>query len=956
MNTDPRLIAVQEANHYIAQNNPAQARKIVANILQSRIEELLKHPEQADQLDIRLILLVGDLSTILSDEKVADILYEYSADLSKIHGNERMVIFAEALRANAALQRGDIDGADNAIARIDLGLTGHMLGIKSQKALSDWEQKKSWLRTTTDPIAAYMYWVTARYLVANGCFSEAIIIIQRARYHCKTLPEKDDLLTRLDLDEAYFHLQCGKASLASQILDRYSLEVLVKNSVMHIRHIQLRARLALLIGDLSECRCMLEQLVEKAENTGQPFAFSQAIVNLIRFLILINQIAKARQLLEQYEQLISNEEENRVRPHITRLRALMDKRHLSSGLWKGVAPIYDTQNSEEHSEKPISSPSETGELITHTISKADDFENLFSLEATNFREELLKVKEKLPKKTKKLFDYITRRYGRTDSQLIIGRLSILHGITALKLRNITEALRLLENALKHLSKCDTMLDLWQCHTLLALCYRFGGNTIDAEKATISSYQILQKLSLTLKPTERNLFMLDKWGIEEDYLRLKIDNLNALTVQWQKGHFFSKSFLWIKAAKQLINIIDYSSTYKGAEVQRNLELSEVETDEISINQRPQSFWQFLLFHSPWRSTLSFIVLSDRTLVVSRSFLFLRWHVSPLGDASLRHHIHRWHKLSNVWWGQYSSHIQLPILLPSPDTQRHIRILNRISLYLADNLQLPYILKFPPWIKELKINADGALHSMPFAALPFKKGYLFEHFFLSYTFNLPNKIYNKKKCALLISVKQGFPPLKLPELPQTKNEARIIHKILKTQYQVTQFSDATNQYLPPHKQKVIDELNKCTLVHFACHGVFNAEKPFESGLVLLSSENTADILSVREIVQNGLGQTQHVVMSACYSADSLTLPGRWVISLPEAMCRAGAETVIGFMWPVVDEFGYALMKHYYASLSKKQPIQIVRYLRKLCLNDKFSKKLGLPLEHPYFWAALNIYTRK
>jgi CHAT domain-containing protein len=114
----------------------------------------------------------------------------------------------------------------------------------------------------------------------------------------------------------------------------------------------------------------------------------------------------------------------------------------------------------------------------------------------------------------------------------------------------------------------------------------------------------------------------------------------------------------------------------------------------------------------------------------------------------------------------------------------------------------------------------------------------------------------------------------------------------------------------------ELSGHRIVHFATHGVLNAEQPLLSYLAL--SEVAADgeaedgALYAHEIYDLEL-PAELVVLSACETARGRRVRGEGVVSgLPRAFLYAGAQRVLVSLWPVPDRGTRDLMARFYRGL--------------------------------------------
>jgi len=95
------------------------------------------------------------------------------------------------------------------------------------------------------------------------------------------------------------------------------------------------------------------------------------------------------------------------------------------------------------------------------------------------------------------------------------------------------------------------------------------------------------------------------------------------------------------------------------------------------------------------------------------------------------------------------------------------------------------------------------------------------------------------------------------------------------------------------RVVEELGKNDWVHFACHGLPNRKKPFESAFALRDGHFT-----IQRIIGCDLRNPEFAYLSACHTTvgDEESLDE--VIHLASAMQFAGFRSVIGTMWAVDD----------------------------------------------------------
>jgi CHAT domain-containing protein len=112
----------------------------------------------------------------------------------------------------------------------------------------------------------------------------------------------------------------------------------------------------------------------------------------------------------------------------------------------------------------------------------------------------------------------------------------------------------------------------------------------------------------------------------------------------------------------------------------------------------------------------------------------------------------------------------------------------------------------------------------------------------------------------------------------------------------------------------------VLHFACHGSVDLDTPLDSGLAAASDS----LLTLRDILRTPLA-ARLCVLSACDSAIAGGFVPDQVLSLPAGFLLAGAEAVVGTLWPVGDRRARALLSEFY-KLWQGQGIEPAEALRR------------------------------
>lgn len=176
----------------------------------------------------------------------------------------------------------------------------------------------------------------------------------------------------------------------------------------------------------------------------------------------------------------------------------------------------------------------------------------------------------------------------------------------------------------------------------------------------------------------------------------------------------------------------------------------------------------------------------------------------------------------------------------------------------------------------------------------------------------------------------------------------------------------------RAQVMADAENFSLLHFACHGCFDARQPLESGLNLADGRLTA-----AQIMADMRLRADLVALSGCDTGRTQRLGGDELMGLVRAFLAAGARAVLVSLWPVDDVSTRILMERFYEDAAAgKNPAAALRnaqlWLRQMT-TDELAKKLaadGLPVadieaevrrlqsmsgvakervfDHPYFWA--------
>lgn len=289
------------------------------------------------------------------------------------------------------------------------------------------------------------------------------------------------------------------------------------------------------------------------------------------------------------------------------------------------------------------------------------------------------------------------------------------------------------------------------------------------------------------------------------------------------------------------------------------------------------------------------------------------------------------------------------------------------------------------KTILVVADGALHYLPFDALPSPSKTDDQRSSEPVPLIVDHEIGSLPSASILATIRQTAPSgpsdkliailadpvfsandsrvrnvnpaesqqsfqltdgISLSRLPATQDEAQSIMKIVPagTGIMATGF-DADR------KMALSSELGQYKVVHFATHGVVDVNNPEMSGIVLSlvgrDGKSTEGFVQLHDIYNMNLSNTQLVVLSACETALGKQVRGEGLVGLSRGFIYAGASSVVATLWKVDDRATTQLMTQFYKGLFEER-LTASAALRKAKVNMLQQPRYRAP----FFWAAFNL----
>ena len=188
-----------------------------------------------------------------------------------------------------------------------------------------------------------------------------------------------------------------------------------------------------------------------------------------------------------------------------------------------------------------------------------------------------------------------------------------------------------------------------------------------------------------------------------------------------------------------------------------------------------------------------------------------------------------------------------------------------------------------------------------------------------------------------------PSQILRLPSTRTEAVNILRLVKEPKQVlARFDFEANR-----EALFSPELGQFRYLHLATHGYFDPTRPERSGLILSlvgpDGKPQDGYVRTADIYKLNLG-AELVVLSACETGLGENIQGEGLVGLTRGFMYAGAERVLVSLWSVNDRATAELMTRFYQKILK-QRMSPPAALRAAQLEMYRSSKYRLP----FYWAA-------
>lgn len=886
---------------------------------------------------------------------------EQIADLASLNGNYSAADACLAAIIGSCVQTGDLYAADYAaLGRTRLALSAGNLDRAQAELLSParafswaldevavddlaaWQDAIEWPDTDHSDRALLLTLLdltAAEYFCVRGAYARAVAFAgmgqRQAEEHTGTAKRYIVLLLLVEIKSL---LDCGELVEASDRLAR--ADALIRESrqrSLRIGWLELEARRAYLAGELGKACDLYDEVVKQCENAGFTHAQLRAELNLANTLIVVNRTVDAEAIVLDVLERSMNGGAHSVSERAFYLLQLIQLRRISTA--DEVAMVVHRRRSPVIRSSQLAATSLT--LRPPTI----DF--LSQFEADSLRFHYLIGQRNIEAATE-LVDTLRDEYGSTDSRLIRSRLFVLLGILSSRKQELDHAQLDLSEAAIDLEALGLVTDLREVKVYQQRCARQRNHDDEVESFTRELDALTSTLEASLGQPHRALYMLNKWSAGEEALLHELGVLTRLRTQAGSAPWWRRGFARWTIQRGIHRLLERLESQQAAS---RAELLAREAEP----RRAPSFWTRLSACNPAEAVITYTVLPDRLCVIVEQRYKLSFAVSSITRLALRDLTRRWHECAMELGGGSQRGLKRVSLQELKQA--------KLDEFLELNQQLSAALKLDdiarvlrPGVKALRIVPDDVLHGYAFAmariSSPNFKGALSEHFDIHIGFDA---VASQPAAAPLASafvggVTQAWTGYEA--LAHARDEAIHIAKVLMEQGLPE--ASISCQAGAVSKQDLLASLSSKELVHIACHGRFAIDALEETGLLLVSGDGTEELVSLRDLLRSEALRCRHVTLSSCWSADSYTLPGRRIFSLPEALCRSGVRCVLGCLWPVHDAFAQRFMTRFYELAAHMTTDRALRAVQAECR----ARAGGLATQEldsaePALWGGFAVY---
>jgi CHAT domain-containing protein len=921
--------AWQRAESLCREERWNEALDAYCQIVSSRIARIgdPRHSADFERDDAFVIERFAELSVLCGFTAAADHLLTALHGLYSRAGNRLRADCIVLKRLHLAVSRGMLQ---EAIQLLDsLGETTGPFDSIEFKALSlaDWESRRAWPHETPFARAIFFsqfYLQTGRLLSANGQYGQALEAFSRGLHHAsdESSPAKEAALW-LRIERAASLLEFGDLERSALAIEGLSDEfAAASHPGAATRILELSGQLHLLKAELGHALIDFEHVLELCTRLGLERGVAAAALHLAQIYISLNRTTDARTLLLS---VIQSAQKPGLESLGVRAAHMIVLAAARSGARDGVRDVQSIIEMWNDSQPAPRDMLERAHRVLD-LPQAGNFLEFFEDRALGFQS---LIDSRDFETAHRWLEEMKIVFCSTDSRLIHARLRVLAALNAYFSGAVLQSAQQCAALRPELMGMGLKREQWQIARLARWCearLSTDGRAHNTELREEAS-RLLSEMANSLPPGHRAVYLLNKATDEEELLTARINDLETAANISRRRSWPRRWLDRLRIIRDLHQLLVDIDAHRSALVHRHLTGSSPEAERLS---KASPLWKSLFLHPLRRATISFLILPDRVFAVSARWMKFDFVVRPIPRLGVREAVRGWHRrLANE---QSAAQAQ------------------EIATQLGRDIGFAALIEgLPGFIRALTVVPDDCLYVFPFATL-LRGQTNSRNYALTIAFERTRKLKAHivaRDRALVAASSEGFG--NLPPLPNAPNEARATARWLRT-FQMQPLLLLNREAT---KTSLIERLPAVRFAHLACHGEFNADDIDTTGLVLIPRAGEKELVTIRELAALNLSGLEHITLSACWSADNYILPGRWIISFPETLWRAGAGAVLASLWRVDDVVGAAFVRCFYEHTRKYARDEALRRTQLACIAGMLPGAENYQTNDPYFWATYTLF---
>jgi hypothetical protein len=887
--------ALAETKHALSASEPERALDICRAALIESLGDDPARPLSAAQLV--MVETLSDLAVLLGRVEAAEALVRTLADTLHAASNIEGGDYAVLKLAYSLASRGEAEAARDALNQLAEPLGGPIENFDlSPTGLREFEAKTSWRKLGAAPhalLCGLAYLSMATLLAEIGRYGAARVLADRALDWAREpgATAARHALGAKHMLGARIAFEAGELERARQAIGATSEEF--DDVGLRVQKLELQAQIALTSGDLGAALRALTDLAAYCTHARLDAAARRAQLNVCRLGIALNQTYAVETELTKLTQ--SGDPETAREAAV--LSALVQKRRATGA--DPTALGFSLAGHMRNTSATQARPASTEEAFPAAYRPG--FYARFERMAQTV--EIALAEADMVRAERQMAD-IERQCAATDSTAIRGRVQLLRGLIAFARGERSVAAAALADAAHEAQASGAKWRLWTAARTLSDCLSGDESAASTAKEWAQrADQLMAEMADTLPQSERTIYLINKSDAAEAALRDKVEVLLAMkraavAAPWPLR--LSRKAKLSKAIAALCAELDASAGYTAAR-------APTASGVVTIGYLSFADMHAIIVHKRGRFDIG---------------------VCPISRLALRDEVAAWGQAVALSAGADAASASLVAEATGGQMRR-----------LSEALQIGRAVK---GAKLVRIVPDDVLHGFPFAAALCDDRPLIERVGVVLSASLlagPAPKESRVRKACLVGVGRAIG--KLQALPGAIAEARDIAELLRT-YRISSDTLLDDDASRSALTRAAADAN---LLHIAAHGVFAADQPLQTGIIL-PDNGAPDIFNLRDIATLPMAHVAHVTLSACSVASSYSAPGRATLSAPRALLAAGAGGVLAPLWHVHDAFSILFMRRFLQHCRRTHCAEALRRTQRDCISNRLG---ATHAASPFLWAA-------